>query len=136
MKIIVAAVLNGALVFATAAGFLALRAGVPTHEWAIAAYLSSLGLAASCAFVSIGGLDAVHAHRGRDGAFCAALAGVWTGVLAVFALALISSLLASDWLSLGAAKAWLLGGAAAQAVLLALLARTASRLPGRDFELK
>jgi hypothetical protein len=136
MKTIVAAVLNGALVFATAAGFLALGAGAPAQGTLIAAYAVSVALAAVSAFFSIGGREAWLAHRALDISFCAALAVMWTGALVAFALMLISSLLPADWLSADTAKAWLLAGTAAQAVLLAILARPQARLQGRDLELK
>lgn len=136
MMMIVAALLNGAFVFATAAGFLVLNAGASTHGLAIATYALSLALAAGCAFVSIGGRDALLAHRGRDASFCAVLGTMWTGALAAFALYLISSLLPSGWIDTETAKAWLLAGTAAQAVLLAILARPMFLIRRRDLGLK
>lgn len=136
MKTKFAAVLNGALVLATSAGFLSLNAAAPDQGWAIVAYIPSLLLAAGAAFVSIGGLDALQALRGRDAGFCAMLAVAWTAAQVAFASLLATALLPADWLSLDDAKAWLLAGTAAQAVLVAIMVRAVSRWPSRDLKLK
>jgi len=135
MKTIVASVLNGSLIFATAAGFLALGAASPSQGWVIAIYVTSLVLTVACTFVAIGGLEALQTHRGRDGAFCAGLATAWTVALVAAALFLISALLPAGWLGPDAAKVWLFAGAAAQAVLLAILSRSASRVTSRNLKL-